>query len=231
MEFNDVADLKTYLEGLSENTEDNPYPVKVNGVNLSSTGAEDTLKALYSALLRYVELDLTDCVGIKFANITPDTAPNKAKIVSIILPDTVTTIDVNAFVGCTALKSVSMPKVTYITNGAFKSCEKLESVYMPEVLTIKESGSNANTSAFYKCTALTSVSLPKIASIGKNTFYGCTALSSITLGTEPPDLGTDVFKDTPLSAIYVPAAALTAYQGTGKENWADLKAKVTAIAN
>ncbi|MDR1955623.1 MAG: leucine-rich repeat domain-containing protein [Treponema sp.] len=231
-ELTGVAALKAYLTDLPENTEDTPYRIKVNGINLEKTTTSgDTLRTLYEALIRYVALDLSGCTGEKISNVTVKVAPNKANLVSLILPNTVLTIEVNAFSDCIALSTVKMPKVTTIIHGAFSNLAKLTSVYMPEVQIIENSTSPSG-GVFYKCVALTSVSMPKVQSIGNNAFYGCTGLSAITLGSIPPVLeGSNVFKNAQLlSAIYVPAAAVTSYQNTDKTNWIlDLKQKIQAL--
>jgi hypothetical protein len=228
IELTGAAALNAYLGTLPENTADTPYRIKVKGINLAK---RDTLKTLYDALIRYVSLDLSDCTGESLPNITTSTAPGKTYLVSLILPDTVITIEVNAFSGCTVLTSVNMPQVTTIIHGAFSNLAKLTSVYMPQVQHL-ENDTKSSEGVFYKCVTLESVSMPKIQSIGRDSFYGCSSLKSITLGAVPPALeGTNVFKGTQaLSAIYVPAAAVSIYQHTDNTNWSsELKQKVTPL--
>lgn len=89
----------------------------------------------------------------------------------------VTAIEMQAFVECASLKSVSMPEsVTSISNSAFAGCTGLESVKLPAGL--KSIGENA----FYSCTSLTSVVVPdKVTSIASLAFFGCLNLESITI--------------------------------------------------
>lgn len=91
--------------------------------------------------------------------------------------DPVTGIQMQAFIKCTSLKSVSMPEsMTWIGNGAFAGCTGLESVALPAGL--KSIGENV----FYSCTSLTSVVVPdKVTSIASLAFYGCLKLESITI--------------------------------------------------
>lgn len=91
--------------------------------------------------------------------------------------DPVTGIQMQAFIKCTSLKSVSMPEsVTSIGNSAFIGCTGLESVKLPAGL--KSIGENV----FYSCTSLTSVVIPdKVTSIGSLAFFGCLKLESITV--------------------------------------------------
>ncbi|GHT82857.1 hypothetical protein FACS1894137_02590 [Spirochaetia bacterium] len=226
-----VKDLQSYLASLPENTGANPYPVKVTGINLAS-GAANNLKGLYTALSRYVALDLSDCAGEKFAGVTPANALNrKSYVQAVILPRGLRTIAVNAFVGCTELVSVDMPGVDTIMNGAFNGCYKLETVTMEEVVSIKnDTASSAG--AFNGCAALSSVSLPKLTEIGKRSFAGCTGLEYLILGETPPTLGNAVFSDNTPGIIYVPAQAIDTYRNISTEttNWTDaLKAKIRAL--
>ncbi|MDR2398620.1 MAG: leucine-rich repeat protein [Spirochaetaceae bacterium] len=222
--------VETYLATLPENTEAAPYRIKVNGIDLSKNStAKESVRNLYKAISRYVSLDLTGCTGASLVNVTVKTAPGKAYLVSLTLPDSVETIELNAFSDCTALASVNMPQVKTINHGAFSKVTTLTSVYMPKVATI-EAGKNTSDGAFYQCTALTAVSMPKLSSVGDYAFYNCSALQSLTLGSTPPELGTNTFKGADaLKALYVPATAVEHYKTTTKANWTNaLKEKVQA---
>ena len=85
----------------------------------------------------------------------------------------VAAIDVAAFSGNTGITSVSIPAcVTGICRGAFADCTALRR------LTVAEGGEWASIviaeEAFRGCTALTSVTIPAYALIGKDAFAGCT---------------------------------------------------------
>jgi hypothetical protein len=178
-ELNGAAELAAWLETLPENTEDNPYPVKLMNIDLSSTAnSGDTLKTVCAALTRFVTLDLRGCTGNKIPNFSGTAA--KAKICSLILPDTVIEIENNAFTGYSALVSVEMPKVTKVGYGVFKELNRLETVSMPEV-TIIVTANTAASGTFRSCTALNSVYLPKVESIGDYAFYDCSSLAAISL--------------------------------------------------
>lgn len=73
-----------------------------------------------------------------------------AKISSVAIPTTVTSIGSEAFFGCSSLKSVSLPSVTSIGMGAFCICPSLKSVSLPSVTSLENS-------AFIDCRSLTSV--------------------------------------------------------------------------
>lgn len=80
-----------------------------------------------------------------------------------------------AYQGMTNLKTVTFPNAAVINKGAFKNCTGLQKAFFSSVTTIPD-GAYA-TGAFYKCSALTELSLPVVTSIGKNTFRGCSALT------------------------------------------------------
>jgi hypothetical protein len=203
-EFSSTDKLKKYLAGLPENTLANPYPVKITGVDLSSKEKNgETLKTLYDALKRYVTLDLRECSG---AEIFATTMANRAYIVSLILPDSVTEISPGGFSGYASLKSVVMPKVTIINTSAFKNCKQLETVFAPELETVADAP-NRDTGAFARDTALKAVYAPKLAVLGKYALYGSEGLTGLAF----PNLqivGGLAFKGcTALKAVSLPAAA------------------------
>ena len=89
----------------------------------------------------------------------------------------VTGIQMQAFIKCTSLKSVSMPEsMTWIGDSAFAGCTGLEQVEISPNLTAIGSKS------FYSCNGLTSVVVPdKVTSIESLAFFGCLNLESITI--------------------------------------------------
>jgi hypothetical protein len=247
----DAAALQAYLDGQPGNTAANPYRVKVEGINLGSTGAGNALKGLYLALSRYVALDFSGSYGEEFGNVTPKTAVNKDKITEILLPSGLHTITVNAFAGCSELVVANVSGATTLYQGSFKDCVKLETVIMDEVTALKNTTADGN-GAFYNCDSLVSVSLPKATEIGKktfnscgtlstvyapqvtiigdNAFAGCKNLASLTLGETPPELGNKVFASGKPEAIYVPSSSVSTYKNTEVAGWTDaLKAKVRAL--
>lgn len=89
----------------------------------------------------------------------------------------VTGIQMQAFIECASLKSVSMPEsMTWIGDSAFAGCTGLEQVEFSPNLTAIGSKS------FYSCSDLTSVVVPdKVTSIESLAFFGCLNLKSITI--------------------------------------------------
>ena len=104
---------------------------------------------------------------------------NCANLESIHIPESVTSIGYKAFSGCTSLKSVNIPKsVTSIGNNAFDNCTSLESVTFGE-------GSQITSIGYYtfsNCTSLKSVNIPEsVTFIGESAFFNCNSLTGIDI--------------------------------------------------
>ena len=134
--------------------------------------------------------------------VIPSTAPNGDRVtsigsafygcntlVSVTIPNSITSIGRQAFYGCTALTSVTIPdSVTSIGYGAFAYCSSLTSVTIPDSVT------SIGSSAFYGCSSLTSVTIPNsVTSIGPDAFSGCSSLTSVTIGNDVTSIGKKAF--------------------------------------
>ncbi|MDE6656441.1 MAG: leucine-rich repeat protein, partial [Anaeroplasmataceae bacterium] len=89
------------------------------------------------------------------------------KVVNVILPNTTTEIQSNAFCDCKNLETVLAPNVKNIGNYAFQSCPKfmyLTDEYFPEVTKI-------GAYAFYQCENLRDISLSKVEIVDAYAFY------------------------------------------------------------
>jgi hypothetical protein len=218
-EFLSTGGLKTYLEGLSENTEANPYPVKMTGINLASTESTgETLKTLYAALnQRYVTLDLRGCTGTELPAASTARLKNRANVVSLILPDSIAEIISNGFSGYASLKFAVLPKVGILHYSAFKGCGQLEALFAPELVTVNDANNNDNTTgAFAGCAALKAVYAPRLASLGRYGLYGCGSLTGAAF-PNVRTVGGLAFKNcTALKAVSLPS--VIKIDGNGFEN-------------
>ena len=98
-------------------------------------------------------------------------------LTSVIIPNSVTTLNQYAFAFCYYLTSVGLPNsLTTIGNYAFESCFRLNSIIIPNtVMTI-------GNWAFYDCSGLVSLEIPaSVTSIGNYAFCYCTGLAQITV--------------------------------------------------
>ncbi len=139
---------------------------------------------------------------------------NCIDLVSITIPEGVTTIDMYAFSYCKKLSSITLPEnLTKIETCAFEGCKSLTGITLPESLT------NIGIWAFASCDSLTNITIPKdIQRIGNNAFSssglksvileegitkiddqafeGCKNLASITIPDSVTSIGYNNFTDS-----------------------------------
>ena len=112
---------------------------------------------------------------------------------TITFPNTLTTIEKEAFMGDYKIKVLSFTgggsATVAIGNKAFYGCLGITTVGFGPV---REIGNEA----FYGCSSLTDITLPPtVASVGDRAFEGCTILSSVTItnGTQAVSVGAKAF--------------------------------------
>lgn len=172
-------------------------------------------------------------------------------IISVTIPNSVTSIEDYAFGNCTSLANITIPNsVTSIGESAFIHCTSLISVTIPNGVT------SMGDSLFANCYSLTSVTIPdSVTMIGSSTFSYCKALTSITipsavtrigsfalqigsttnkatitmLPTTPPTIQSNTFNASKLEKIIVPAGTGATYKAaTNWSNFADYIEEATA---
>lgn len=94
-----------------------------------------------------------------------------------IIPDTVTKISSNAFMGCEKLFYIHIPdSVTEIGACAFYDCTSLDSIDIPASVTA------IGNDVFRGCKSLTSIAIPdSVQQIGSGVFEGCTNLRQVVI--------------------------------------------------
>ncbi len=159
---------------------------------------------------------------------------------SVIIPDSVTTIQNYAFMGCSSLRSVTLPdSITMIDNGVFWDCINLESITLPDGITCIMDYAFENCSSlssviipdsvteigmsFQKCSSLKSIVLPdSISKIEGPAFRGCSALESITLPKSITNIQWCLFEDcSSLKSITIPDS-VTSIEGEAFKNCSSL---------
>ena len=122
---------------------------------------------------------------------------------SVNIPDTVTSIGMNAF-SYTAIESVVIKNtVTSIGSSAFYGCASLQSAVFEEGSPIKSMPG----SLFANCSSLTTVVIPStVTSIGSSFLSGCSSLESFTIPNGVTSIQMSTFMKTGLKSIFIPAA-------------------------
>ena len=108
---------------------------------------------------------------------------------SVVIPSSVTEIEIYAFYKCTSLTSVTISNgVTSIGVLSFTDCSNLESIVLPDSTT------EIHGQAFSGCTSLKSVIIPgRVTNIGNGAFYNCSSLESVTIPNSVTNIGQGVF--------------------------------------
>ncbi len=119
-------------------------------------------------------------------------------IVSITIPNSVTSIGKGAFSNCENLKSINIPNsITSISNGAFAGCEYLKSINIPNSITSIGDGA-------FSYSGLTSINIPNsVTSIGKRAFVLCN-LESIKIPYSVTTIGDSAFDGCPIKSVIIP---------------------------
>jgi hypothetical protein len=138
---------------------------------------------------------------------------NQTTVTSVIFANnnSVTSIGVYAFGGCTSLASITIPNsVTSIGDSAFQGCTSLATA------TIDNSVTSIGNYAFQGCTSLTSITIPSgVTSIGSYAFSDCNNLTSATIGTGVTSIGNYVFVYSSNLTTVLCNVAQSAFTGSG----------------
>ena len=141
----------------------------------------------------------------------------------VTLPDTVTTLEWDAFYKSQRLNSVKLSKnLTEIGPAAFMECLNLTDIEIPSG--VKKISNNT----FYHCRSLKQITLPKnIKSIGNQAFQNCILLKNVTIQSKEIDsIGEMAFAgDTKLKNITIKAENLTSKK-LSKNIWKDTAKKM-----
>ena len=142
---------------------------------------------------------------------------------TIVIPESVETIERAAFCGCENLSSFEIPaRVKTIEEEVFCYCRSLTSIEIPA--NVKTIGNNV----FSLCKSLKTVDMSactQVETIGQYAFYKDSELRLFKIGTgTPPTCWTDAFKGiNPYSVLKVPSGCAAAYKAaSGWNNFASI---------
>jgi hypothetical protein len=110
---------------------------------------------------------------------------------SISIPDSIKTLEENAFKNCTLIEEIVIPNsVTTMENGVFMNCTNLKNVTIGTGIT--SIGSNC----FNSCSNLNEITIPgNVTTIGSFAFSACANLEKITINEGVNSIRSYAFKD------------------------------------
>ena len=127
-------------------------------------------------------------------------ALGNAAITSVVIPNSVKTIGIAAFSGCSDLKSVKLSnQLTTIGYATFQGCANLTSIDIPEGVT------SIGDYAFYGCRRLKEATIPaSVVHFGNNVFCstGFTSMPKLPEGLTTIPYG--IFQSCPLTSVEIP---------------------------
>jgi hypothetical protein len=138
--------------------------------------------------------------GLPVTSIGQEAFYQCTNMTSITIPDSVTSIETQAF-EYSGLTSITIPNsVTSIGAYVFAPCCSLTNA------TIGNGVTRTGTGEFYDCTNLTSVTIPNtVTSIGHQSFHSCSSLTSITIPDSVKNIEGDAFDTcTSLTSVTIP---------------------------
>jgi len=143
-------------------------------------------------------------------------------LTSVTIPDSVTSIDIGAFVGCSSLTSIEVGKnnAEYSSEGGVLfDKHKTELIQFPDGknghYTIPDNVNSIGDTAFHNCSRLASVTIPdSVTTIGGGAFEGCSSLTSVTIPNSVTSIGGTAFYDcSRLASMTIPDSV------TSIEDW------------
>lgn len=118
---------------------------------------------------------------LKVVSLDDDCFEGCKNLLSVVLPNTISTLGDLCFQGCNALNNITLPQGlksiadAYYGYGCFNGCASLTAVSLPSTLT------HLGSYAFANCTALESISLPEALNIGEGCFINCYSLKTLPI--------------------------------------------------
>ena len=177
-------------------------------------------------------------------------------LTSITIPNSVTSIGNRAFEGCNSLASITIGNgVTTIGWDVFNDTPWFNNqpdglVYAGKVaykykgtmpantnIILKKGTTAINSSAFYKCSGLTSITIPNsVKSIGNNAFSGCSGLTSVTIPNSVTSIGSQAFYGcSGLTSVTIPNSVTSigyaAFEGCSGLTSVTIPNSVTSIGS
>lgn len=121
-----------------------------------------------------------EITAYEYSGVTNFVNEDNEEVTELIIPETVTSIGIGAFSGCTSVTKITIPSsVTTIGKEAFKSCKNLK-----ELIFENSDQSKLTQISEYMCayTNIEEIIIPKnVVEINSSAFYSCKNLKNVTL--------------------------------------------------
>ena len=121
---------------------------------------------------------------------------SKSAVQSIVIPNGLTHLGVNAFEHCASLRSISVPSgITQIGSDGFTCAGSFESCTAVTALNIAEGTTDIACQEFFQCYSLPTLNLPStLRTIGDGAFYSARSLTSVTIPNSVTTIGNNAFR-------------------------------------
>lgn len=216
LQFEYISSSKTYrvLDGRAVTVTSLIIPDKYD----DGKNGEHAVTSIYGSAFAFTNLESV-VIPNSIISLESNAFSDCQNLTSITIPKSVKVIGKHAFDGCTSLAEVTiLDGVTAIGDGAFANCTALENVVIPNSVT------SLGDSAFQECTALKSVTIGSgVTTIGGWAFRGCTDLTTINIPDGVTRIGQYIFSTcTSLKTLTIPKSVTVigffAFAECGLEN-------------
>lgn len=179
-----IATTQHYYGSSTSYTISSTYYIPSSLEAVTITGGNILRGAFYNCK-GLISINISQC-----SNIGVCAFYNCNKLKSMILPDTVTSVESSAFNGCAYINNINLPNsVTSIGTRAFSDCVNLSRINIPKGVVSIMSGT------FQNCSSLYSVTLTdRVVNIANSAFCNCASLTSITIPNNVLSIEGDAFE-------------------------------------
>ena len=207
-----IANAKSLMVVENGVTEDG-FEFKIYGTYVEDENGDTTDNKIYeyAEISKYTGndtvVDIPDTIlGCTVKQIGNHAFAEASNIVSINIPDSITTIGSGAFESMDALLYITIPdSIQSINSETFSGCINLISCTLPKNLQV------INMNAFCNCSSLTGIEIPDSVKIIKTSaFERCTNLTKVKISDSVESIGEAAFEDcTNITNVEIPNSVKT----------------------